>query len=260
MSTWLNLLVKEFRLTRNSALLLFAIMFIGGFWLVYLSYSYNMGFVIGPAGLLLVVLLFYPAIYMLKSLAWEWKVTPLLWLHCPQPAWMLLTAKLAVAILQMTAIIIVAAGLLLLGIIINPQPEQLLGNISPSSLLPFVLETGTYAAIFTIAAGIYIGAWATVISVTNALAGNFLGRLRWLAGIVVFAVALLGFGQLQQTSAFRFITNWGEINISIQHLPLVQQTPINMGQVYAGEIIFYVLLTVALYALSAWLIDHKIEV
>ncbi|MEG3071727.1 MAG: hypothetical protein RQM92_13610 [Candidatus Syntrophopropionicum ammoniitolerans] len=149
MNAWICLLKKEFRMTRNSALLLFAILFIGGFWLVYLSYSHNIAFVIGPAGLLLVVLLFYPAIYMLKSLAWEWKVTPLLWLHCPQPAWILLAAKLAVAILQMAAIIIVAAVLLLLGIIINPQPEQLLGNISLSSLLPFVLETGISTQLFS---------------------------------------------------------------------------------------------------------------
>lgn len=259
MNAWLSLLQKEYRMTRNSALLSLAILFIGGLWLVYMSYRYNIGIIFAPAAILLVILLFYPAIYILKSLAWEWKVTPHLWLHCPQPAWMLLMAKLAIAMLQMLAIIIIVAGMLLLGISINPHPEQLAG-ISISSLLPFVLEAGTYAAVFTIAASIYIGAWATLISVANALAGNLLGRFRWLAGIAVFAVATVGFGQLQQTWVYKQITHWGAINIGMHNLPLVPRTHINATQIFAGDILFYFLLTVGLFALSAWLIDHKVEV
>lgn len=257
MNAWLNLLQKEFRMTRNSIILSLAILFIGGLWLVYLSYSRNIGLIIAPAAMLLVLLLFYPAIYMLKSLAWEWKVTPHLWLHSPQPAWMLLMAKLAVAMLQMLAIIIATAALLLLGIIINPHPEQL--GMNSSSLLPFILEAGTYSAVFTIAASVYIGAWATLISVAIAMAGNVLGRFRWLAGIAVFALAAAGFGQLQQTRVFKLITDWGAINISMHNLPLVPRTNINAGQIFTGEILFYLLLTVGLFALSAWLIDHKVE-
>lgn len=259
MNAWLTLLQKEFRMTRNSAILSLAIIFIGGLLLVFHSYSRGTVLVFAPAAMLLVVLLFYPAMYILKSLAWEWKVTPHLWLHCPQPAWMLLMAKLAVAMLQMLVIIIITAGMLLLGILINPNPEQLAG-ISTSSLLPFVLETGTYAAVFTIAASIYIGAWATLISVANAMAGNLLGRFRWLAGIAVFTVATAGFGHLQQTWLYKVITDWGPINIVIHNLPMAAPAHINATQVYTGDILLYSLLTVGLYALSAWLIDHKVEV
>lgn len=259
MNAWLTLLQKEFRMTRNSAILSLAIIFIGGLWLVFQSYSRGTVLVFAPAAVLLVVLLFYPAMYILKSLAWEWKVTPHLWLHCPQPAWMLLMAKLAVAMLQMLAIIIITAGMLLFGIMINPNPEQLAG-ISTSSLLPFVLETGTYAALFTVAASIYIGAWATLISVANALAGNLLGRFRWLAGIAVFAVATAGFGHLQQTWLYKVMTDWGPINIGIHNLPMAVPSHINTTQIFTGDILLYFLLTVGLYALSAWLIDHKVEV
>ena len=135
MNACLNLLRKEYRMTRNSALLTLAILIIGGLWLVYLSYRYNIGIVLAPAGMLLAILPFYPAIYILKSLAWEWKVTPHLWLHCPQPAWMLLSAKLGIALLQTLVFIAIVSGLLLLGIYINPHPEQL-GGYSISSLLP----------------------------------------------------------------------------------------------------------------------------
>jgi len=270
MNVWWNLLQKEYRMTRNSALISLAILIIGGLWLVYLSYRYNIGIIIVPASFLLVLLLFFPAIYMVKSLAWEWKITPHLWLHCPQPAWMLLSAKLAIALLQMLSILLIAAALLLLGISISSIPEEV-GGIALTSLLSFIIEVGFYATIFSFAVSIYIGAWATLISVVNALAGNILGRFRWLAGTATFIVAVVGFGQLQQTWLYKLITGWGLINIKLQSLPelsrnfrthLSANSEVHMalGQFYAGEILFYLLLTVSLYALSAWLIDHKVEV
>ncbi len=100
-----------------------------------------------------------------------------LWLLCPQPAWMLLMAKLAVAMLPMIAIIIITVGMLLLEYYTNPNP-----NSWPASALrpcfTFVLETGTYAAVFTIARQYLHWSLGTLISVANALAGNLLGRFR----------------------------------------------------------------------------------
>lgn len=270
MSAWCNLLQKEYRMTRNSALISLAILLVGGLWLVYLSYRYNMGVIIVPSSFLLLLLLFYPAIYMVKSLAWEWKVTPHLWLHCPQPAWMLLSAKLAVALLQMLVIIFIAAALLLLGIYVSPMPLEI-GGLTLSSLFSFIIEVGFYTAILTVAASIYIGSWATLISVVNHLAGSILGRFRWLATIIAIIVAIAGFGQLQETRLYDLVTHWGLISISLQSLPgLAQELGAHLsidaglhnalGQFYAGEILFYLLLTVSLYALSAWLIEHKVEV
>ncbi|MDD4239339.1 MAG: hypothetical protein PHT62_12415 [Desulfotomaculaceae bacterium] len=269
MSAWWTLLQKEYLMTRTSALLSLAILLIGGLWLVYLSSRYNIGLIIVPASFLLVFLLFYPALYILKSLNWEWKITPHLWLHCPQPAWMLLSAKLAIALLQMLAIILIAAALLLLGISVSPIPQEV-GGMTLSSLLPFVIELGFYAAVFTVAASIYIGAWATLISVVNALVGHILGRFRWLASVAAFIVAVVGFGRLQQTWIYELITRWGLINIRLKSLPEISdfgthlsanaEAHMAMAQFYTGEILFYLLLTVSLYALSAWLIDHKVEV
>ena len=258
MSAWTTLLHKEFRMTRNSALLSLAIVLIGGLWLVYLSHDRSIAIILAPAVLVPVILMFYPAIFMLKSLAWEWKVTPHLWLHCPQPAWMLLSSKLATALLQMLAIIIITALLLLLGVSVNPQQE--LDGINYSSLLAFVLEAGTYTAVFIFAASIYIGAWATLISTANYLAGSILGRFRWLAGIAVFAVATLGLGWLQQTSFYKQITDWGPIDIKLNSLQQLSLEHITSSQIFIGDILVYFFLTVGLYALSAWLIDHKAEV
>jgi hypothetical protein len=54
-------------MTRNSALLTLAILLIGGLWLVYLSYSRSIEIIFVPAFMLLVVLLFYPAIYIAEK-------------------------------------------------------------------------------------------------------------------------------------------------------------------------------------------------
>ncbi|MDD3653157.1 MAG: hypothetical protein PHO01_03055 [Desulfotomaculaceae bacterium] len=259
MSDWLNLLQKEYRMTRNSACISLAIFLIGGLWLVYLSYLNNIAVIIIPAAFLLAIMLFYPALYILRSLAWEWKVSPHLWLHCPQPAWMLLSAKLLLALMHVLAVMAITAALLSLGISINPHPEQL-SSLVPSELLLFIIEIGFYAAAFTVAAGIYIGAWATLISVAIAMAGNILGRFRWLAGIAVFFIATAGIDRLQQTWIYEQLTHWGQINIDVQNIFWIPQEDITMSQLYTGEILFYLILTAAIFALAAWLIDHKVEV
>jgi hypothetical protein len=134
-----------------------------------------------------------------------------------------------------------------------------------------MVEIGFYAAVFTFAASIYIGSWATLISVTTALAGNILGRFRWLAGIATFFVATVGLGKLHETGFYKLITHWGPLNIRPRNFPDVPGVfsmhlsadmggQMNLVQFYAGEVFFYFLLTAALFALSAWLIDHKVEV
>lgn len=271
MHAWRTLFKKEYRMTRNSFLVSLSIILIGGLWFIYLSHRHHTAFIIVPLSLLLIVLMFYPAMYMLKSLAWEWKVTPHLWLHCPQPAWMLLSAKLANSLFQMLAIMLMAAALLLGGLFGSSLPEQL-GGFTPQSLFSAVIEVVFYAVLFTFAAGIYIGAWATLVSTVNATASNILGRFRWLAGAAAFVVAIWGIGQLRQTWLYEQITHWGFLNIRLHNftqMPMASDmnlgrmafsSAINLGQVYVGEIIFYFLLTLALFVLSAWLMDNKVEV
>lgn len=273
MNAWGTLFKKEYRTTRNSFYITLSIILIGGLWIIYLSHRPHAVAVIAPLSLSLplIFLIFYPAIYMLKSLTWEWKVTPHLWLHCPQPAWMLLSAKLVNSLLHMLVLMLVLGGLLLWTIFSSPLSEQLNG-FTPQTMFSVIMEVGLYAALSIFAVGIYIGAWATLVSTVNATARNILGRFRWLAGVAVFLVALWGIEQLRQTWLYEQITRWGSLDVrlhSLEQIPMVFDinlgrtafsSSIHLGQVYAGEIIFYVLLTLALFALSAWLIDNKVEV
>lgn len=259
MSAWLNLFQKEYRMTRNATFISLAIILAGGLWLLYQSYQHNIAVLLIPAGFLMAFLLFYPAMYILRSLAWEWKVSPQLWLHCPQPAWMLLSAKLAHPLLHSLAVMALTAALLTLGISIAPSPAQL-GGMSAAEMLALLFEAGFYAAVMIVAASIYISAWATMISVATVLAGQFLGRFRWVAGVAVFLAATVGIGQLEETWAYAQITRWGLINIGFNSFSPFPQIDLNICQIYAGEVLFYLLLTAALFALAAWLIDRKVEV
>jgi len=130
------------------------------------------------------------------------------------------------------------------------------------NIFSFIIETGIYTAVFTVAASIYIGAWATFISVVSAAARNLLGRYRWLAGIAAFVIATWGIGQLQQTWFYQQITRWGQLSIRLHNFPEIPAANIHpfLDQIYAGQILFYFLVTAILFALSVWLVDHKIEV
>lgn len=263
MNIWWNLIKKEYRMVRISTFISLALLLIAGLWFVYLSHKYNVAIIIAPASFILVLMVFYPAIYMLKSLSWEFNIARHLWLHCPQPAWMLLSAKWANCLLQMLVIMVVTVALILWGVLISTIPPEVFNGLSHSNILSIIFEVGFYAALLVVAAGIYLGAWATFISVVSAAAKNLLGRYRWLAGIAAFLIATWGIGQLQQTWFYQQVTRWGQLNFqlhSLQEILAAKSFNIGIGQLYTGQVLFYFLLTVALLALSAWLIDHKVEV
>lgn len=260
MDAWLNLVKKEFRMTRTSLLLTLGALIIVGLWLMYLSQRYNVPIVMGPAVLLLWVAVFLPGMFMLYSVGQELKHTPNLWLHCPQPAWMLLSAKLVISIITMILILLIEAVFVYWAVLSldNLAPA----GIETQTLLMIVTEVGTYIALGVIAASIYMSSWATLISVVTATARNKLGRLRWLAGVVVFMIPTWGFDKLQETMLFQKLTEWGLFTIQFRSLvnSIHAVSQFNGIPIYTGQIIFTIIVTVAVYALSAWLIDNKVEV
>lgn len=261
MNSWWTLLNKEYRMIRTSVLVQLAVLVIGGFWLLYQSHRHEEVVVImGPAAMIIALAMFYPALFMLKNLSRELKHTPHLLLHCPQPAWMLLSAKLVAGLVYMIVVMLVAAVFVYWGLFSSYSSEQT--GMATSTMALFVTEASTYAGLTIIATSIYLASWGTLMAVVIATARNLLGRFRWLAGLGVFFAATWGMGHLVETWLFQKITQWGTFNISL--LSLREMMPAHDhffgGQIYAGEILFYFIITAALFALSAWLIDNKVEV
>ncbi|MCL6479146.1 MAG: hypothetical protein K6T65_12155 [Peptococcaceae bacterium] len=260
MSAWLTLLYKEYRMIRTSLLIQLGVIIIGCLWVVYLSQRYHPGLIIAPVSLLLFIALFYPALFMLKNVSWELKHTTHLWLHCPQPAWMLLSAKLGIG-LACTAVTLLLGAVFIYWVLFSSYPAELAG-IEIWTAASFITEAGVYVALFVFAAGIYLASWAALLAVLSAVARQFLGRFHWLAALAAFFAATWGIGRLKETWLYEKITHWGAINIKLQSLKdeALAGLQIPHFPLYTGEVVFYLVLTAALFALSAWLINNRVEV
>lgn len=261
MNAWLTLLYKEYRMSRTSILIKLGVIIIGWLWLMYLSQHYKPGLILAPVPLLVFIALVYPAVFMLKYVSKELKHTPHLWLHSPQPAWMLLSAKLVMGLAYMSLMLLLNAIFVYGVLFSNYLPE--LNDITIGTVASIITEAGAYLALFIFAAGIYLASWATLIAVVSAATRHILGRFHGLATFATLLAATWGMGRLTETWLYGKITHWGAINLSLQsykNLPFRSDINIPYFPIYTGTILFYLVLTAALFTLSAWLIDHKVEV
>lgn len=235
MTAWFQLIYKEYRMTR--ALFLLTMVFL----ILVLPWT----------------MIFFPAIFMLISVSRELKNTPHLWLHCPQPAWMLLSAKLVVSIVYMLIVLLITS-LLFFGILLYLQV-----GIPVDITVLFITAVMPYVFLFIIGASIYMAAWGTLMAVASATARNILGRFDWLAAIATFFIGTWGMAKLYATDTFQMLTQWGAFNISFKAITEMfpAQEFYNYSlQIFGGQIIAAVTITLIVFALSAWLIDNKVEV
>ncbi|MCG8400316.1 MAG: hypothetical protein MJA84_01830 [Firmicutes bacterium] len=257
MNAWFNLFKKEYRMVRTSFLVMLVMLIIGGLWVMYANW-HHLGIVLAPASLLFMSALFYPVFYMLAGVYNELRKTPHLWLHCPQPAWMLLSAKLVMALVVMLAMLLVGASFIYL---ILFSVSELTG-IAVKTLALLVTEVGFYLAVAITGVSIYMAAWSSLIAVVTAGARHWLGRYNWLAGIATFIAATWGLGQFYQTWFFAKLTQWGAFNIKPATINQVLPANYSFGglDIYAGQILVFAGITAAVFALCCWLIDNKVEV
>jgi len=99
--------------------------------------------------------------------------------------------------------------------------------------------------------------------VVSAATRHILGRFHGIATFAILFAATWGMGRLTETWLYRKITHWGAINVSLQSIKdLMPPNNINIPYlpIYTGTILFYLVLTAALFTLSAWLIDNRVEV
>lgn len=255
MSAWWNLFKKEYRMSRFTTLVVLGMLVGGGLWAVYSSRE-HLGIILAPTSLIFMFALFYPPVYLMSNIHKELKKTSHLWLHCPQPAWMLLSAKLGMAVVILLAILVVHASFTYSALFVVAEHT----GIGVSALALLVTELGMYIIPALIGVSIYMAAWGTLMVVASASARNLLGRLNWLAGLATFLAATWGMGKLQQTWLYEKLTHWGAF--TVKPLSITDVLPITVGgaEVYAGQIFLGILITLAVFALSAWLIDNKVEV
>jgi hypothetical protein len=119
------------------------------------------------------------------------------------------------------------------------------------------------AALMIFVSGLYMGFWAMLISVSMASGKRFLKKGRWLIGLAVFLIATWGLGAFSHTEIHDFITHWGLFHITItppaDNMNTMFHAPFQIP-LYAGELFFNLFIAAAVFYLSGWLLDKKVEV
>lgn len=262
MGAWVSLLKKEFKLTRSSVLWGLVIVIAAGLLDVYLAYHNNgrPGVATVLAFMAVMFHVFYLAIYMLKSLSSEWNHNAHLWLHLPQSGWSLISAKLVSGLIAMLVSFGIT-GIFALWVVavefknamhyFDPQKTEFVWST--------ILNYGWVIVLLVIVSTIYTGFWGMMISVAMASARNIIKRGRFFIGIGVFLIPTWGMGVFQNTAAYNLLVKWGTVNLPLTTLNSLAHVHVQQT-FYAGEILFYALVMAAVFYLSGWLLDNKVEV
>lgn len=256
MKVWSSLLKKEYLLNRTLVLGGFALLLIGIFFDLYLHVNSRYPVAGMGTGLALMAVglhIWYLPIYVFTSLSKEWKHTSHLWLHLPQSGWQLLASKIITGLGAM----LVSFGVTSIFALWIAQDEIAMLAIP----WPIIIQYGLYLSFALFIYSLYMALWAMMFSVTMATVKRFLKKGTWLAGLLVLLIPTWGLSKFVSTKAYSALVHWGVININLP-APVQYEHALDVHHLslYTGEILFYILLMAALFYLSGWLLDRKVEV
>ncbi len=262
MGEWVSLLKKEFKMARPRVLWGLVVLIVAGFVDVFLAYRFGRpGAATVLAFMAVTFHIFYLAIYMLKSLSSEWNNAHL-WLHLPRSGWSLISAKLASGLIALLVSFGITCifSLWVVAIDLNSFAQF---NVLPQIELIWsaILHYGWMIVLLIITSAIYTGLWAMMISVAMASTRNFIKKEkgRFFVGVGVFLIPTWGIGALQNTSVYDLLVKWGTVNLPLTALNGIENVHVQPA-FHVGEILFYTLVSAAVFYLSGWLLDNKVEV
>ncbi|PWK09577.1 hypothetical protein [Tumebacillus permanentifrigoris] len=264
MNVWLSIVKKELRMQRGVALVILAALVLVsslGMWFAFTKNEVASGlFLLIP----LALHVFFLPLYMLNSIQKEWKHTSTTFLQMPISGWKLLSAKLVSGLLYFLisfTILFVVCGI---AFRVGPDADFWqrvqweFGAADGENLMVFsqYASLTTQAYLYLLGALLYANlslvAFTTLFSVVVQWVRN---TIRKAAGLITFLVCV-GFIWLllliADTTVYDKLTRWGQISFSTHG--------ISLGHIYTGAVLIDLLLTVALFLFSGWLIDRKVEV
>jgi hypothetical protein len=268
MQSWLMMFKKDFRMSRLS-LIGFCGLIVLSALLVSIGYTYAHGteIAIGVLSLLLGPMMLYFPVHMLLSLRHEWHRSAPLWLHTPFSGYLLLLSKMAVGLIYWIASLLVVGvfGYWIANISIGKPGDSFQHEsvANPQALFYDIRLAFLFAFLAMIATGLYMGVWASLISTSMQAVRNRWRKLSILIGIIIFLIPTWGFAALYHLEFIRNLLHVGGFQLSIQLQEFSETT--GFGQTipvtfYAGEIVFYILVVSAVFYITSWLLDKKVEV
>lgn len=257
MSAWGGLLKKELRL----GLIGFLVPFFLGVSTVglagYMAHKYSEPAILVAAAIAAIIgHLFYLPLYVAVSISGE-QGKMHLWLHNPLSGYALLSAK------YMSGLITMALSLLIPALTFYWNRDHFSSlAVSSDQWTLFLLVT----LFFVVAASFYLTLWGVLLWAISRLLVPYLGKLRWLAMIVLVMVGLWLFSYWESTAFYRAVTEWGAIDLDfVRFMFNFAEDGFTMemreiGSFYIGSVVYDLVVASAVFLLSGWLLDRKIEV
>ncbi|MCL6632552.1 MAG: hypothetical protein K6T63_07930 [Alicyclobacillus herbarius] len=265
MPAWVAVLRKDLRMTRNNDLVSLIGIAVVESLMLYLAYRTHNGAATMLSLFLLVLHLFFLPVYVYMSLAREWRKTSPLWLHLPLPGWALLASKFTSGLIQMLiSFCVTGIGTAWIVAVDKPGLGALM-RISDVQILYFDLQMGCLLTAAVFALGIYMTVWAALVSLVMQATRHQLGRWRWLVGIGIVGLGTWGVAALNSSKFYHWLSDWGLWRFTISLPDRLQSTghvphTLVLFHLYAGDLVFSVVLLALVYAACSWLLDRKVEV
>lgn len=246
MSSWTGLLKKDFRLTRTvffagvviNILIFMLAMFVD-------TKSAEPLFMFIPLVTAVLLHVFYFPIVLFISLKTEGNQLHL-WLHNPQSAATLLCSKALNVMLKMTASLVVLYGMLA---VLLPSKFSLIEDYWTD-----ISVTAPLVFLHIILISVYLGVWVMFFWTLYHYFKIRFGRWSWPAVIVTVILCSLITASVESTKLYMLLTQWGGMELSFS------TDSIEAIQLYAGEYLYHLIVSIGLLYLSAWIIDNKVEV
>jgi hypothetical protein len=259
MSKWNGLLRKEFHISKTGILVNIALVIAAHLIAYGFSLKYNDPLIMFIPAIVIVSLhSFYLTVFMYLSLQTEAKHLHL-WLHTPHSALNLLAAKLLTGMagflfsFSISGMFAYIGLLKLRGIYFSEETWETM----------LVLKSGLFVSINVALLSIYLAIWLVFYWVIYQLLKRFMTKFSGLVVVIIsFFVTWMG-NLFQQTVLYEKLTKWGYFDIAVVGNIALEKKYVMMekvGQIPIGTFVYYSVIAIGLFILSAWLIDRKVEV
>lgn len=271
MNAWWILFKKEFRLTQSFWAIAALVVIIAEMIGAYFALQFHSGI----PSLVLFMLMFFQSffllLYLLVSFQMEKSHTPI-WIQSPQSGAFLLSVKLAAGFVLMSLSLILNLILWLWVVKLDFQSSLYQGGEYFQSLLAIEGLIKQHWFLSFIVFGqraLFLAALGMLIYFLIDLLKYAIKGWRWIIGLMLFFAGILVIIWFSHTGLFALIFHWGKLDLSdFSALPTLGSVPgppvtvifQRFFPVYAGDIVFKFLFATAVFFISAWLLDRKVEV
>ncbi|MCM3713903.1 hypothetical protein M3202_07380 [Alkalihalobacillus oceani] len=269
MTAWWNLTKKELRLGLPAFLLPLIAYALLASIMFYIGSRQNMNWemVMIISVVAIVLHLFYLVYYFYYSLQAERKRMHL-WLHNPLPGYGLLSAKLTAGLISMVGSLLIIGAVTALTYFFAGTFDDLFPALVLGDVLNLGIIGGVHLFLLALNFAIYFLFFWMIFLLISRYIGSFFSII---LTFILFICFVSGWAWLSETPFFRFLSEWGEINL----LQVAQRfhfsadasegiqfflTNEGAGSIYLGTYVSEALVAIVLFAASCWLLDRKVEV